>query len=163
MVWDQIKPDIMQQTATTSMSSNITRRDFAGSHTCAECHKANFANWSEHPHRWMNALANEESTKGDFSGNAELRYRGGVAKFYQIDGKFRMRFDRNDLHREYEISQTIGSRFYQYYVGRGILGPESAEHDYYRKDHVLPFGFWLDRRAWVPIVHVADELPDDVR
>lgn len=66
-------------------------------------------------------------------------------------------------HREYVISQTIGSRFYQYYVGTGIVGPEPKEHSYYQKDHVLPFGYWLDRKTWVPIVHVADEAPEGKR
>ena len=163
LVWDKIKPEVRQLVNPTSTSSNMARKDFAGSQSCAECHKENYAEWSEHPHRWMNALANAESIKGDFGGSAELRYRGGVAKFYREGDKYRMRFDRDDLHREYEISQTIGSRFYQYYVGKGIAGPEPTEHDYYKKDHVLPFGYWLSRRTWVPIVHVADELPDGER
>ncbi len=163
LVWDKIKPKVRQLVTPTASSSNIAKSDFAGSQSCVECHKENFANWSEHPHRWMNAEATAETVKGEFSERAELRYRGGVAKFYQAGGKYRMRYDRADLHREYEITQTIGSRFYQYYVGKGILGPEAQGHDYYGKDHVLPFGFWLERRAWVPIVHVADELPEGDR
>lgn len=163
LVWDNIKPDVRERVTPTSTNSNVTRQDFAGSDSCMKCHPANFSDWSQHPHRWMNALANEQTVKGDFSGHSEFHYRDGTAKFYRVDGMYRMSFQRGDFRREYEISQTIGSRFHQYYVGRGIVGPEPADHDYYHKDHVLPFGYWLVRQTWVPIVHVADELPDGQR
>jgi predicted CXXCH cytochrome family protein len=74
-----------------------------------------------------------------------------------------MRYQRADLNRTYEISQTIGSRFYQYYVGRGIEGPEPEEHAYYREEFVLPFGYWLSRSTWVPIVHVSSESHEKER
>jgi len=59
--------------------------------------------------------------------------------------------------------RTIGSRFYQYYVGKQLVGPEAKGHHFYTKDHVLHFGYWLDQKQWVPIVHVGPELPDGYR
>lgn len=164
MVWDTIKPDVLKLVKPTSTTiSNIAPSDYVGPKGCAECHRENYDNWANHPHRWMNAVADNQSVRGDFSGKQPMAYRGGIARFYRENGKYMMRFDRPDLHRVYEIRQTIGSRFYQYYVGIGIAGPEPEEHDYYRKDHVLPFGYWLERKAWVPIVHVHDETSEDLR
>jgi predicted CXXCH cytochrome family protein len=110
----------------------------------------------------MNALAGEETVKGDFSG-AAIAYLGGRATFYRQEGKYLMGLQRADTHRTYEITQTIGSRFFQYYVGKQVAGPEPREHPFYTKDHVLHFGYWLDRHEWVPIVHVGPEMPDGER
>ncbi|RMF43512.1 MAG: hypothetical protein D6753_04925 [Planctomycetota bacterium] len=164
MVWDRIKPDVRAMVQPISPhDSNIAPPDYRGPDSCQQCHEEKYDHWSGHSHRWMNALANEQTVAGDFSGQATIRYRGGEGHFYRQHGTFIMEYLRDDLHRKYEISQTIGSRFYQYYVGRGLVGPEPPDHDYYREDHVLPFGFWIERRQWVPIVHVADELPDGQR
>ena len=73
-----------------------------------------------------------------------------------------MSYERGELSRLYEISQTIGSRYYQYYIGKGLKGIEPLGHPFYQMDHVLPFGYWLDRNAWVPIVHVHEELPEQL-
>jgi hypothetical protein len=111
----------------------------------------------------MNALANEATVKGDFSGQGKISYRGGTGSFYREGGKYFMRLQRGAECRTYEIHQTIGSRFYQYYVGKMIEGPEPPEHHFYHKDHVLPFGYWLPEKEWVPIVHVGTEEPDAKR
>ncbi|MCR9293130.1 MAG: hypothetical protein NXI32_10455 [bacterium] len=162
LVWDGIKPHIRQRLVATADSSNIAPQDYVGAQACQDCHKENFSNWSQHPHRWMNATATRETVMGDFS-EQSIRYRGGTARFYRAGDEYRMSFERDDLKREYTISQTIGSRFYQYYVGKGLVGPESPDHDYYHRDFVLPFGYWLDRQAWVPVVHVGEELDEQHR
>jgi predicted CXXCH cytochrome family protein len=74
-----------------------------------------------------------------------------------------MRVERGDTRRLYEVTQTIGSRFFQYYVGKLLEGPEPASHHFYTKDHVLPFGYWLDEKEWVPVVHIGPERPDGSR
>ena len=163
LVWDRIKPEIRTQLVPTSLTSNIERRDYVGDKACVQCHKENHSQWSEHPHRFMNAIATVSSVRGDFSGEASMEYRGGKATFYQSNGKYRMEYQRADLHRIYEISQTIGSRFYQYYVGKGIEGPEPKGHAYYREEFVLPFGYWLSKSTWVPIVHVGSESHEEER
>lgn len=147
----------------TSTLSNIHPADYAGPEACKDCHKKNYRDWSNHPHRWMNALANDGTVVGDFSGDTRMSYKEGVATFYRENGEYRMRYQRDDLTRTYRITQTIGSRFFQYYIGKGLEGPEPSGHDYYRHDHVLPFGYWIQRKAWVPIVHVHTELPDGQR
>ncbi len=163
LTWDTMIPQMRAPLKETSDHSNILPEDYVGPEACAGCHKENYSDWASHPHKWMNALANEESVLGDFSGTSKIEYLGGTATFFRSGDEYRMRFSRDDLNREYVITQTIGSRFHQYYVGKGVVGPEPKEHDYYKEDFVLPFGFWIDRKAWVPIVHVFDEAPDGQR
>lgn len=163
LAWDTIRPDLMMQLQPTSSTSNITPTDYAGPDRCKECHQTNYDDWSRHPHRWMNALATESTVLGDFLGEATIEYKGGVGRFFRDGDRYMMSYDRGELSRLFEITQTIGSRYYQYYIGKGLKGIEAADHPYYHEDQVLPFGYWLDRKAWVPIVHVHDEQPESVR
>lgn len=175
--WDPVPDDRQTHVAeinTSGEPSNIHPDDYSGPESCRECHAKNYESWSTHPHRFMNAYANESTVKGDFSGNATINYFGGLGEFYQEGDEYRMKLTRDKIIRVYTINQTIGSRFTQYYIGKQILGPEPTDHELYKTDHVLPFGYWMDARQWVPIVHVnfisdggrmkdEDECPSDRR
>lgn len=163
-VWWEGPPDaVVSQVAPGSKESNIHPADYVGPAACKKCHPENHRAWSAHPHRLMNMPASAETVRGDFSGSATLSYRGGKAAFQRdADGYF-MRLERGKLLRIYRITQTIGSRFFQYYVGRQVQGPEPPHHHFYHKDHVLPFGWWLPEKEWVPTVHVGPEKPDEER
>lgn len=154
--WDGVPEYFNRNRVDTGDHSNIYATDYSGPESCRECHEKNYESWSEHPHRWMNALAGAETVKGDFSGNSEINYLGGKGTFYRDGDKYIMELVRDDVRHVSEITQTIGSRFYQYYIGLQIEGPEPDDHPRYSEDHVLPFGYWLDRKEWVPIVHVHD-------
>lgn len=162
--WDDV-PSHRQVSASKSgeVSSNVHPDDYAGPDSCRECHRKNYDDWSLHPHRWMNALADSSTVVGDFSGTS-IPYLGGKVTFFKENGAYRMRLER-ETSRTYAISQTIGSRFFQYYVGRQIEGPEPADQatDPQRFDHVLPLGYWIEPGEWVPIVNVAEEEAPDGR
>ncbi len=153
--WDPIPEEIRSTSLTSTKSSNIHPDDYIGPNACRKCHSKNHAAWSEHPHHRMNALATPETVKGDFSGRT-VQYLGGDGTFFRNEAEYRMRLERSGLIREYRITQTIGSRFYQYFVGRLIQGPEADDHPLRNVDHVLPFGYWIDRKEWVPTVHVHE-------
>lgn len=161
--WDNVPGAVRANSVTAAADSNIHPTDYVGPEACRECHQKNYESWSMHPHRWMNALANDRTVRGDFTGSASIAYRGGTATFERKDGEFRMRLERSGVRRVYRITQTIGSRFFQYYVGRQIEGPEPARHVFYQQDHVLPFGYWLEPKEWVPTVHIGPEQSDDER
>jgi len=158
--WDALPADVRDRSVLTGEESNIHPPDYAGPESCKKCHSANYASWAKHPHRWMNALASDGTVKGDFSGSASISYRGGQASFSRQGDRHLMRLERDGLKRTYAVTQTIGSRFFQYYVGRQIEGPEPRRHHFYTKDHVLPFGYWLDQKEWVPVVHIGPEVAD---
>jgi predicted CXXCH cytochrome family protein len=162
LLWDGIPAEYQQGRQDTGDSSNIYRRDYAGPDACQNCHKQQYAGWSQHPHRWMNARAEGSLVKGDFS-DRRMAYLGGEVTFTKVDDSYRMRLKRGDIRREYAVDQTIGSRFFQYYVGKQLRGPEPSEHPVYTESHVLPLGYWLDRQEWVPVVHVHDDFQDRTR
>jgi predicted CXXCH cytochrome family protein len=165
--WDALPADLRAATEPTGKESNVHPSDYVGPETCKQCHlrshQRNYDSWSHHPHRWMNALANASTVKGDFSSGAVLSYRGGQATFSHSGAAYRMHLERGGVRRTYAVNQTLGSRFFQYYVGKQLEGPEPPGHHFYRRDHVLPFGYWLDQKEWVPVVHIGSEVPDDKR
>jgi predicted CXXCH cytochrome family protein len=161
--WDVLAPSARDRAVPTGPESNIHPADYAGPQACKECHPRNYDTWSHHPHRWMNALAGDATVKGDFSAAAAIAYRGGRATFAHEADRYLMRLERGGVRRTYAINQTIGSRFFQYYVGKQVEGPEPESHPFSGKDQVLPFGYWLDQHEWVPIVHVGPETADAER
>lgn len=161
--WDSLPEDIRSKSVPSGEDSNIHPSDYLGPNSCQECHQENYAAWSQHPHRWMNAQANTSTVKGDFSSGSAISYRGGKVTFTREADDFFMYLQRGELRRSYRITQTIGSRFFQYYVGKQAEGPEAKSHHFYTRDHVLPFGYWLIEKEWVPIIHIGAEVADGER
>lgn len=161
--WERIPENVKSTGFQSAETSNIHPADYVGPESCKKCHPRNYHKWESHPHRKMNALATAENVVGDFSGRTSINYLGGTATFSQVGKKYYMRLTRGKTRLKYLVTQTIGSRFYQYYVGKLLTSTGTHNRVYYNQDHVLPFGFWLDRREWVPVVHVTDELPDGRR
>lgn len=162
--WDALPDDILSKSVPSGEESNIHPADYLGRpNACQPCHKKNYESWSTHPHRWMNALADSSTVKGDFSSGEALSYRGGRATFSREGDSFFMRLQRGEIERAYRITQTIGSRFFQYYVGKQIAGLELQGHHFYSTDQVLPFGYWLVQKEWVPIIHIGPEAADEKR
>ena len=160
--WEPLPDAMASRLAPTSAVSNIHPEDYVGPESCKKCHAKNHENWSRHPHRFMNAVAGPDTVKGDFTGEQDIVYQGASGSFYIDGGQYWMKIQRDGVTHIYQIAKTLGSRFFQYYIGRGVEGPPPEGHeDYYAQEQVLPFGYWIDRKMWVPIVHVADELPDE--
>jgi predicted CXXCH cytochrome family protein len=157
--WDAVPAPVRAKSAPSGAKSNINPADYAGPEACKECHGRNYESWSGHPHRWMNAPAGESTVRGDFSGTS-VSYRGGKIAFSRDADGCLMRLERDGQRRTYRVTQTIGSRFFQYYVGKQTEGPEEKGHPFYAEDHVLPFGYWLPQKEWVPVIHIGVEVPD---
>jgi predicted CXXCH cytochrome family protein len=158
----EIPPGVRARTTNTGTYSNIAPEDYTaqGPAACAECHEKQFKAWSRHAHRFMNARATVDHVKGDF-GQAHFSFLGGQGRFWREGDTFRMAVERGTLRREFRITRTIGSRYFEYYVGVQTIGPEPAGDPRYETEHVLPFGYWLTRRQWVPTVHIREDRADD--
>ena len=161
--FDEYPDDGYEAWQATGPHSNLRKQDYADPQTCRKCHKKNYDAWHEHPHRKMNLLASADTVVGDFSGDASIRYRGGTATFATGEDGVQMTLSRGETPRVYGVDETIGSRFFQYYVGSLVKGPEPEAHPMYQARFVLPFGYWLDEKQWVPVVHVSEEVADDLR
>ncbi|MDG2125618.1 MAG: hypothetical protein P8J87_18085, partial [Verrucomicrobiales bacterium] len=143
--------------------SNIRREDYSGAEACKKCHEKNYEQWLTHPHRLMNGWAEKGVVRGDFSEGAKIEYMGGVGRFFMEGEEYRMSLERDGVKRVFDLERTIGSRFFQYYIGKMLQGPEAEEHEMRQVGHVMPFGYWFDEKEWVPIVNVGNETPDSER
>ena len=162
--WDDIPAAATAGSVDTGELSNVHRKDYAGAESCRNCHRSKYDDWAVHPHRWMNALATNNALLGDFSGQKTIKYRGGTGRFIMEAGVPKMILERDDVYWKYRVNRTIGSRFYQYYVGtleeeRGSGLPWMEERK--KTDSVLPFGYWLATGEWVPTVHVHRDFDTD--
>lgn len=160
--WDDIPEQLRWAGSPTGPESNIHPQDYAGPEACKNCHQQQYGTWSKHPHRWMNALVKNATIRGDFN-DQRISYLGGEVTFYKAADQYRMRLERGDVRREFVVEQSIGSRYFQYYVGRQLKGPEPSDHPLYSEAHVLPLGYWIDRQEWVPTVHVGHEPSEGER
>lgn len=160
--WDDVPQAIRKRSVDSGTGSNIHPADYAGPDACKNCHKKQYEGWSQHAHRWMNALVDDAPIKGDFQ-DRTFPYMGGDVSVSKQDDGYHMRLVRGEVSKDYIVTQTIGSRFFQYYIGRQLAGPETADHPVYRDDHVLPLGYWIDRKEWVPVVHVHGEHREQQR
>ena len=142
---------------------NIRKADYAGPESCKECHKENYQAWRGHAHRLMNAYATDETVRADFSGGLSLNYLGGLARFHTDKGERRMTLERDGVKRVYNVARTLGSRFFQYYIGLLIEGPEPPDDPARTEESLLPVGYWIDKQEIVPIVHVHGEPTDEYR
>jgi len=156
---EESRAAVVHASVDTGTNSNVRRADYAGSASCQECHADKYRDWTSHAHRWMNAMAVPENVKGDFSGNKSISYQGGIGTFYQEKNEYRMHTERSDRTRTYHVTRTIGSRFFQYYVGTLLESSGQEPTEMREVEHVLPFGFWIDEGEWVPTVHIFRE-PD---
>ena len=160
--WDHAPKEVTAARVDTGEESNIRPVDYAGAESCKQCHEEKYNDWLTHSHRLMNVAATRENVVGDFSG-VSLDYLGGKATFFTQNGQFRMSFAKSGVRRVYSIERTIGSRFTQYYVGRMIDGPDPEDAPCRTVAHVLALGWWIDKKEWIPAVHVqGDDTDNDV-
>ena len=130
--------------------SNIRQEDYVGPEKCGECHEKNYSDWTSHPHSRMNALANDETVVGDFSG-VSLSYADGRVVFLKRDGAFLMEFYRGGKRiRTFRITRTIGWRYQQEYLGIQIEGPEPPDDPLYTLEAYLQFGYLFGPGKWLP-------------
>jgi hypothetical protein len=160
--WGDPGGNLLSRGSRNGPRSNISKSDYAGPESCKKCHASNYDKWRTHAHRLMNAMATPENVRGDFTGTV-MKYLGGEARFFNENGTNFMRLERDKVVRRYAVFRTIGSRFFQYYVGKLVEGPEPADALVRRVDHVLPLGYLIERRQWMPIIHIDAELPDGKR
>ncbi len=144
-------PDTTPTAALDVPYSNIHPEDYVGPEKCAECHAEHYRKWQTHPHSKMNLNPSDETILGDFS-NHRVKYGNGEAVFEKRDDEFFMSlFEEGQLTHEYRITKTVGSQHTQMYIGVQTIGPEPSDHQAYRIEGKLPFGYWIRHNLWTPV------------
>ena len=177
--WEQLPSEIASADATRTSYSNVHRKDYVTPKGCRECHQEQFEAWTDHPHARMNATANAQTVVGQFDGST-IEFDGGKATMFFKDRQFWIRTEKDEIQRLYRVTRTIGSRFYQYYVGVlesghpldvDVLTPKQGWHnqphqqnvdgDYPDEELVMPVGYWMTKQIWVPAYDVFDCIDDE--
>ena len=158
--WGPIPEELKTKALNTAGFSNIAMPDYAGPESCKECHANQYQQWSEHPHRFMNALATPQTLKVQFDGRKES-FMGGQVSLFKENDKYMMELTRAGVRRLYSVEQTIGSRFFQYFIGKLNIGIDVDDERLSKENHLLPVGYWINYDQLVPVVHVAGEDTDD--
>jgi hypothetical protein len=139
--------------------TNILPEDYVGPQTCRSCHAAKYRLWSEHPHRRMNQDAGPDSVQGDFADQV-LRLPTGEVHFSREGGRFWVTTRRDGRTvRRWQVTRTVGSRYYQFYIGRETEGPEPADHPA-RGEHMIPFAWWGTLGRWFPKPYFDPDGPE---
>lgn len=159
MLWKSFPENPSVSDAGRDGYSNILAADYVKPRTCAECHEEQHLQWSDNPHAVMNATASEETVLADFDG-ASIDYQGGRVTMFSRDDERWMATEKDGVDREYRITRTIGSRFFQFYVGvleagnqlPSLPAPEGME--YPPNELVLPICYWITKEKWCPAYDV---------
>ncbi|QDU30726.1 Doubled CXXCH motif (Paired_CXXCH_1) [Anatilimnocola aggregata] len=157
--------EVARADATHSEFSNVLFQDYVRPESCGKCHAEQFRQWQQHPHARMNAAANDQTVVGSFQGD-RLSLQGGVISMFTRDKERFVRLQRGDLDRTFCVSRTIGSRIFQFYVGKLVAGaplPDQSVDQSALPDQevVLPVGYWITRKKWVPAYDVFDFIDHD--
>lgn len=139
--------------------SNILPEDYVGPETCRSCHAGKYRLWSEHPHRRMNQDASAKTIQGDFA-NHVLHLPTGEAQFSTEGDHYWVTTRRNgQTVRRWQVTRTVGTRYYQFYIGRETQGPEPADHPA-RGEHMVPFAWWSTIGRWLPKPYFDPDGPE---
>ncbi len=139
--------------------SNILPKDYVGAKVCMNCHDSKYDSWGNHAHSQMNRKASAQSVKGDFSGVRE-KYGPGEILFHTEEGNYYMSFFiQEELVRKLKVTLVVGSRFYQFYIGLQVEGPEDTDHPAFTVPSKLPFGYSYLRQRWLPELYFDSYPP----
>jgi predicted CXXCH cytochrome family protein len=135
------------------VTSNVERRDYAGSDKCALCHARIYEAWKSSPMRRMTRLAREDGEpviRAPFDG-AVFHFKGDRVTMEQHQGRRYMRVEAAGRPPQlFRVTKVIGGRYREDYVGREVTGTEAdspAVGDP-RDEPILPVSYLLFARAW---------------
>lgn len=129
------------------VTSNILRRDYAGSETCAPCHAEPFAAWRGSPMHLMTRLPAEAAIRAPFDGTT-FRFKEDSAQLTQRgDGRFVRISSRAFGDRVYRVTRVIGGRYREDFAGVEVGGEAGGAPDG-RDELILPLSYVFEDRAF---------------
>ncbi len=100
----------------TRSGDTVAPVDYAGGHTCTECHKIEHDLWKKSHHSKAMDTASTESVRGDFN-NAVFEWKGVENRFYKKDDKFFVHTRGPDGKLgDFQVAYTFGYTPLQQYL-----------------------------------------------
>jgi predicted CXXCH cytochrome family protein len=123
------------------VTSNILRRDYAGSSACASCHPAEHDAFMAAPMHNMTRLPGPNVTLPPFDGI--FRFKDDDVRFEARDGERLMHIESAAFGaRTFKITKVIGGHYREDFAGVEIGGPDS------KNERILPVSYFLATNTW---------------
>ena len=135
------------------VSSNVERRDYAGSERCAGCHAAIYEAWRASPMRNMTRLARadgEPVIRAPFDGSV-FHFKGDrVTAFTEEERRYLRVEAQGRAPQIFRVTRVIGGRYREDYVGREVesTAADSPAVGDPNDEPVLPVSYLLFAKAW---------------
>ncbi len=130
------------------VSSNVERRDYAGSAACAPCHSEIYEKWSASPMRRMTRAA--DAARAPFDGST-FHFKGDRVTMEEHEGRRYMRVDSQALGAQlFRVTRVIGGRYREDFTGVEVAGTEASSPILGDplEEPVLPVSYLLFARQW---------------
>jgi predicted CXXCH cytochrome family protein len=147
------------------VSSNVERRDYAGSAACAPCHSEIYDTWKASPMHRMTRPAALDAIRAPFDGGV-FRFKGDQVTFEAREGRRYMRVqsqaghDGGDPHTPgpaggaqlFRVTRVIGGRYREDFTGVQVQSTDEASPPLDGGDPteepVLPVSYLLFAKQW---------------
>ncbi len=111
------RPDEVDSRARERVSSNVERRDYAGSAACARCHAAIAAAWARSPMHRMTREANGIEVRAPFDGTRWRFKEDSVVLDCRGDDRFCHVETSRGARNDYRVTMVLGGRTREDFVG----------------------------------------------
>src|SRR5690606_38717510 len=109
-------PDTRER-ASRTVTSNVQRKDYAGSESCRGCHLEVYERWAGSPMRRMTRNAEAAEVRAPFDGRS-FHFMGDTARLERVgDERFIAVDSKYDGEVRYRVTRVVGGRTREDFVG----------------------------------------------
>jgi predicted CXXCH cytochrome family protein len=132
-----------------TVTSNVERRDYAGSASCASCHPEIHAKWEAAPMRRMTRAAVGAAIRAPFDGTT-IRFKGDRVTVLEREGRRYMKVVSASGEQVFRVTKVVGGRYREDYVGVQVEGTGADDKTVGdpEDEPVLPLSYLLFAKAW---------------
>ena len=134
--------------ARPTVTSNVTRGDYAGSDACASCHADVFARWKASPMREMTRAIEHARIAAPFDGS-RFEFMGDAAVLSTHEGRRYLRLvpRSGETGALYRVTKVIGGRTREDFAGVEV-GSKGAHSGALGDDRILPVSYLKFSGEW---------------
>ena len=132
------------------VSSNVERRDYAGSASCAPCHSEIHDKWQASPMRHMTRAAAADTVRAPFDGST-FHFKGDQVTFEAREGRRYMRIQSEAGGAQlFRVTRVIGGRYREDFTGVEVQSTDAASPPAGdpTAEPVLPASYLLFAKQW---------------
>jgi hypothetical protein len=130
------------------VTSNVERKDYAGSAACAPCHADVYERWNKTPMHNMTRAIESAAVKAPFDGRA-FAFKDDVATMLTVQGRRYVRLDTKEKGASvFRVTKVIGGHHREDFAGVEVAGTEEGAHSMGERDRILPISWMIEQQAY---------------